>query len=53
VEEEGTPVTTVVTTVPSTEVTTADVVTARLEVEDTPVVEEVDEVAEVLDVEDA
>lgn len=50
-EEVGpTTVTTVVTKVPSTEVTTGDV-TARLEVVDIPV-EEVDGVVEVLDVED-
>jgi hypothetical protein len=53
VEEEGpTTVTTVVTKVPSTEVTTGDV-TVGLEVVDVLGVEEVDEVLDVLDVEDA
>jgi len=52
VEEEGpTTVTTVVTKVPSTEVTTGEV-TARLEVVDISGVEEVDGVVEVLGVED-
>lgn len=53
-EAEGpTTVTTVVTKVPSTEVTTGDV-TVRLEVVDVPGVEEVDEVVvDVLVVEDA
>ena len=50
-EEEGPTTTTVVTKVPSTEVTTGDVM-ARLEVVDISEVEKVDEVVEVLDVED-
>jgi len=53
VEEVGpTTVTTVVTKVPSTEVTTGDVTAAALEVVDALAVEEVDVVDEVLSVED-